>query len=84
MQKNGNNNETTNKTMIMLPFIGTCWATALISSLFQRDFKLLNESEFLGYLESAPKVALVDVKQSLRKRCPYSELFWSVFSRSRT
>ena len=27
------------------------------------------------------RVLHVEVKQSLRKKCPYSELFWSAFSR---
>ena len=40
MQKNENNNETMNKTMIMLHFVRKCSKTALISSLFQRDFKI--------------------------------------------
>ena len=36
---------------------------------------------FRGIKENIGKV---QIKVTLRKKCPYSELFWSVFSRIRT
>ena len=38
----------------------------------------MNSSQF-WFTESEPKLT-----NSLRKKCPYSELFWSVFSHIRT
>ena len=47
-----------------------------------RPFKVLNHSLDHSNMEFCPLPN--SGKHSLRKKCPYSELFWSVFSRIRT
>ena len=44
------------------------------------DIPYNSENEFHNLYTKASSIA----KRALRKKCPYSELFWSVFSRIRT
>ena len=54
-----------------------------MSPVSLQDIEVTKFDEVYGWIFQK-LFCLVSIKLSLRKKCPYSEFFWSVFSRIRT